>query len=101
MLAKPVAQAFNAAAFGAVVAAVELAVLRLQAMADDLAAAMVAGRGQGVDRALETIEGVSAAAQGDLKGFVILIPADFALCHRSFLSCPAEFKKFIHQKKEF
>src|SRR5262245_42546076 len=50
-------------------------------MADDFAAAMGAGRRQGVDCALETVECVRSARHDDLERLVVLVSADFALCH--------------------
>src|SRR5437667_2139691 len=65
----------------AVGAAVELAVL-LDAVADDLAAAVRAGRGQGVDRALERIEGARPApGRGHREGLVIIITTNITSCH--------------------
>jgi hypothetical protein len=65
---------------GTVRATVE-SVADLHAMADDLAPAMFASRGQSVDRTLEAIEGVRATAHDHLEGFVVVIAADFALRH--------------------
>jgi hypothetical protein len=63
----PVAQALDAFAFGAVVAA-ERSIL-LQAMADDADAAVLPGRRQRVDRAFNAVERVRLAVHRDLKGF--------------------------------
>jgi hypothetical protein len=69
---------------GAVGAAVEGAV-GLDAMPDNLAAAVVAGRGQGVNRTLKTIEHVRLAGHNDLKSFVVNIATNFTRsCHLDF-----------------
>src|SRR4051812_29839184 len=63
---------------GAVRAAVEGAV-RLDAVADDLAAAVGADGRELVDRALEAVEGVRLARRHDLKRHVVFVPTHFAL----------------------
>src|SRR5262249_54481753 len=67
---------------GAVAAAEDLP-LGLHAVADHPAAAVGAARGQGVDRALETIIGARLAVKTALHGLVIVVPTHLALCHCS------------------
>lgn len=50
-------------------------------MAENPAAAMVACRGQRVNRAFEAIEDVRASAECDLKRLVVGIPANFTSFH--------------------
>jgi hypothetical protein len=59
---------------------------RLNPMPDDLAPAMVTGRGQSMDGAFEAVEDVRLASHDDLEGFVIIIPTYFTSSHfrRSF-----------------
>ena len=65
----------------AVGAAIERAV-RLDAVPDHLDAAILADRGERVDRTLETVEGVRVpAGHAYLKSFIVVISADFALGH--------------------
>src|SRR5690606_26750829 len=80
----PVAQVLYALLLRAVRAAEDAAV-RLDAVADDAAAAMGACRRQRVYGALETVEGVRFALQADLHGLVVFVSADFALGHRVIL----------------
>src|SRR5262249_45221205 len=54
--------------------------LRLHAVADDPAAAVVAARGEGVDRALEAVERVGGAVD-HLERLVVVVAADFAARH--------------------
>src|SRR4030081_1407160 len=61
-------------------AAEERAVL-LQAVTDDPGAAVLAGRRQRRDRALEAVEGVGLAIQGDLERLVVGGSAGFASGH--------------------
>ncbi len=67
---------------GATGAAVESAAM-LDTVPYDLAAAMGADRGQGVDRALERVERVRPAIQRHGEGLVVIIAADLALRHWS------------------
>ena len=53
----------------------------LGSMSENSASAMIARRGERVDRTFETIEDVSRAAQRHLKCFVVGIAADFAGFH--------------------
>src|SRR5918999_4755776 len=84
LCAHPVPGALDAGRLGAVRAAVHGAV-RLDAVPDDLAAAVVAGRRDGVDGALEAVEHVRLAAASDLHRLVVLVAAHFALGHGSLL----------------
>jgi hypothetical protein len=62
-------------------AAVEVTV-RLNAVADNLAPAMLAGGGKGMDGALEAVEGTRACpGHTYLESLVVLISADLALGH--------------------
>ncbi len=66
---------------GAVGAAVERAV-HLDTVADDLYAAVLAGWGERVNRALEAVERTwLLTGHGDLEGFVVLVTAQVALGH--------------------
>jgi hypothetical protein len=64
--------------------------VRLDAMADDAATAVLARRGERLDGAFKAIEGVHGASHGDLKGLIILIAAGFAPRHRDLLPLIAE-----------
>jgi hypothetical protein len=61
-------------------AAIEGAV-RLDAVADDLAPAMLAHRGELMDGALEAVEGVGMSRGDHLKGEIVVVAADFTDCH--------------------
>jgi len=50
-------------------------------MADDLAAAMVASRRQGMDSAFEAIEIMGDAIHDHFKSLVVFVPANFAFSH--------------------
>lgn len=50
-------------------------------MADDFASAMVAFRRDYLDGALEAIEDMRLALRRDLKGFVVIVSAQFAFSH--------------------
>jgi hypothetical protein len=76
----PIAQTLHAFCFGAVVAAEKPAVI-LQAVADDLDAAMVTRWRKYMNGAFETVENVSLAAHDDLKGFVVLVAATLTNGH--------------------
>src|SRR4051812_48369152 len=58
---------------------------RLDAVADDLAAAVTADGGQPVDGALEAVERVRDPGGHDLKRHVVVIAAHFALGHGALL----------------
>src|SRR4051794_2390003 len=73
---------FDAAHFGAMVAAVHLAA-GFDAVADDVAIAVMAFRRQRVDRALETVERVTFTLRDDLERFFVVVAAYFAACHGS------------------
>jgi hypothetical protein len=74
----PIAQGCRSYMFGAMRAAVNRVVL-FDAVTDDLAAAMGAGRRQRVDGALKRIERVRLAVHGDLERLVIIVAANFTL----------------------
>src|SRR5918997_3278513 len=79
----PVRNAFRACHVRAVGAAVKR-VVRLDAVPDHLDVAVLAGWGERVDRALETVEGVRIVpGHSYLEGLVVLISTDFALGHNS------------------
>jgi hypothetical protein len=62
--------------------AAEKATVSLHAVADNLDATVLAGRGEGVDRALEAVEGARVATGHTyLEGLVVLISTDFAPGH--------------------
>jgi hypothetical protein len=71
---------------GAVGAAEKLP-LALYAMTDNSAPAVIARRSNRVNRALETVERVAVAGRYNFKGLVVVVAADFALCHHDLL-CP-------------
>ncbi len=76
----------------------------LHAVTDDPALAVGADRGQGVDSALEAIEGVVLASDNHLKGFVIFIFTNFAYSHTKSLSRAAAFaavSAFISPPKNY
>jgi len=58
--------------------------LGLDPMADDLASAMRAGRGQGMDGAFKAVEDMRFAGHLDFEGFIVVVPADFAFRHGRF-----------------
>src|SRR2546423_7784878 len=64
----------------------------LDAVADDLAAAMGAGGRHRLDRAFEAVEGHRAAGIGDLEGLVVIIAADIACRHRGSPEMPLSGK---------
>jgi hypothetical protein len=76
--------AFNAGHAGAPGAAVK-GLVRLDAVADDPAAAVSADWSQFVDCTFERIEYVMVSRGYDLKGQVIVIPAHFTFSHISLL----------------
>src|SRR5687768_16930460 len=63
-------------------ATVELAFV-LRAVANDLAAAVLARRRQLVSRAFEAVERVSPAGHDHLEGARVIVPANVAFGHRS------------------
>jgi hypothetical protein len=54
-------------------------------VADDTAIAVRTNRRQGVDCALEAVEGVTLATEDDFKGLVIIVLANFACRHTQFV----------------
>jgi hypothetical protein len=86
----PVGDSFSTCHARAVGAAIEVAV-GFYAMANDLDATVLAGRGEGMDGTLKTIKGArSHAGHAYLKGFIVLISTDFALGHIHLLLPGAE-----------
>jgi hypothetical protein len=63
---------------------------RLDAVAEDAAAAVPARRGERLDGTLEAIEGVGLPRQGDGKGLIVVIAAGFAPRHGDLLPLMAE-----------
>jgi hypothetical protein len=55
--------------------------LGLHTVADDLAAAMLAYRGQLVDGAFEAVEGMRLAGRDDLEGEIVVVSAYFTSSH--------------------
>src|SRR5438874_2484951 len=77
---RAVGDALHALLARAVGAAVDRSV-RLDAVPDDPAVAVIAGRREGVDRALEGVERVRLAVADDLERLVVLVPAYLTLAH--------------------
>jgi hypothetical protein len=50
-------------------------------VADDFALAMRASRRQGMDRAFKAVKRVRLSRQHHVERFVVVVSADFALCH--------------------
>src|SRR5215212_2077888 len=85
MLSGAVRDAFHTCHARAVGGAVEVTVC-LHAVPDHLDAAVLAGWREGVDCALEAVEGArSLAGHAYLKGLVILVSTNVALGHTSLL----------------
>src|SRR5262249_28038094 len=78
--ADPIAQTGDANGLRAMLAAEECAVL-LEAVPDDADAAVLAGRRQRMDRALEAVEGVGGAVHGHLKRLVVVVSTSFTSGH--------------------
>jgi hypothetical protein len=55
----------------------------LETVPHDAAIAMLARRGQRMDRAFETVEGMGTSTLYDLEGLVVVVTADFADGHGS------------------
>ncbi len=55
--------------------------VRLDAVSDDLAPAVLARRREGVNRALEAVERVRRALDSNLEGLVVVVSADLAARH--------------------
>jgi hypothetical protein len=53
----------------------------LHTMTDDSAATLRAGRRERLNRAFEAVECPPLATHHNLKGFVVVVAADFALSH--------------------
>src|SRR5437667_9182507 len=77
---QPILQPLHARLLGAVVAAVKCT-LRLQPVADDAAAAVLAAWGEFLDGTLEAVEGVGLAVLDDLEGLVVIVSAGIAAGH--------------------
>src|SRR5262249_53694903 len=78
--ADAVAQAGYANGLGAMLAAKEGAVL-FESVADDADAAVLAGRRQRMDRALEAVEGVGGTVHAHLKRLVVVVSTGFTSGH--------------------
>src|SRR5215216_1361452 len=82
----PVGDPFGTGHARAVGATVEMTI-RLHAVTDDLHAAVLADRGEGVDRALEAVEGVRVPPRHtDVERLVVIVATDLALSHLHHLS---------------
>jgi hypothetical protein len=68
----------------AVCAAKKLAA-RLDAVADDPAAAVIARRSELLNGAFKAVEHMAIAAEDNLEGALVIIPAQITLGHRGFL----------------
>ena len=72
--------------FGSATGAAEDFATRFNAVADNLASAVLANWRQRLDGALEAIEGVRLARSRHLERLVVIASTNFALCHgRAFL----------------
>src|SRR5829696_13997 len=79
----PVGDALRSRHASAVGAAIEVAVC-FYTVPDHLDVAVLAGRCEGVNRTLETVEGARLApGRTYLEGLIVLISTDFALGHNS------------------
>jgi hypothetical protein len=56
-------------------------ILSLDAVPDDLAAAVSADRGQFLDRALEAVEDMLSARRDHVEGQIIIVTANFTFSH--------------------
>jgi hypothetical protein len=63
------------------VSATEKAASHLNAVADDAALAMLANGSDRLDRTFEAVESVPRAGSNDFKALVVIVSANFALCH--------------------
>jgi hypothetical protein len=52
-------------------------------VADNAAAAVMTGRGQGSDRAFEAIEGMGLPSHDNLKGLIVVVATPLTLGHSS------------------
>src|SRR5215831_5359067 len=77
---RAIADPVNAFAFGAMRAAIHVA-LRLDAMPDNTAVAVRTFGRQGLNRALEALEGHGPAALRNAHGPVVIVAADVTACH--------------------
>ena len=68
---------------------------------NDFTAAVLAGRGKSSNRAFKAVEHMRPTGQIHLKGLIVLVPADFTLCHAHDLlslirlACPFTFTPSI------
>jgi hypothetical protein len=76
---------FVFAAFAGAMSAAKNLRAGLNAVPDDFAAAMIAFRRNYCDRTLEAIEDMPFTRRRDLKGFVVIVSAQFTFCHKSSL----------------
>ena len=82
---RPVSNSGNPFLPGAKRATKENPVFVLRTVPKDSAAAMVAGRRQGMDCTLKAVENVSCSAKSNLKGLVVAVAANFTGSHRTWL----------------
>lgn len=78
--------AFRVAGGLGAIRAVENVVPNFYSMPDDPAGAVSTNRSNGLERTLETVEGMSRSRNDDVKTSVVLIAAHFARCHKSLLA---------------
>jgi hypothetical protein len=65
------------------------------AMANHAALAVLADGRHGLDRTFETVEGVPLPGRLDVEGFIVIIPADFALGHKVLRSAAFSFGEIV------
>jgi hypothetical protein len=69
--------------------------LRFDAVADNTAVAVGTNRRQGVDCALEAVEGVTLSAHDDFKRLVIFVLANFACRHTQFVRARGGSRRYL------
>jgi hypothetical protein len=70
-------------------------------MTDDADAAMLAGRRERVDRALETVENMSLSSHHYLEGFVVLVATAIAFRHMRLLFAALMPRSYENPDQEF
>ena len=74
---------------------------RFYAMTDDFTAAMVTFWSQRVDGALEAIKIMRYAGYYDFQWFVVVIPANFTLCHKKPIFRSVPYLKSPYRDRDF
>src|SRR5437868_11149110 len=74
-------------------------VVGLDAVPDDLAAAVIANRSKSMNRALEAVERVLRAGRCNLEGQIIIVTADFTLSHLTAPLCSLR-DDAVHQLRQ-